>query len=127
MLILIGRAPTAYSLNHAIGFKQAQDFAAVSQQAATTLEGYVEPAGSVGDPRADITRYLQTKQIAPETVGAEQQLIREISHEVSLYKSLAAVPADQQSNVRHDMYLASECLRVSGKTKPPAFSVADTK
>ena len=127
MLILIGTVPTAYALNHAIGFNQVQDFAAVSQQAATTLQNYVSPAGSVGDPRADIVRYLQTKQVGPETVGAEQQLIREITHEVRLYKSLAAVPADQQSNVRNDMYLASEGIRVMQKTKAPAFSVADTK
>lgn len=127
MLILIGTVPTAYALNHAIGFNQVQDFAAVSQQAATTLQSYVSPAGSVGDPRADIVRYLQTKQVEPETVAAEQQLIREISHEVSLYKSLAAVPSDQQSNVRNDMYLASEGIRVMEKTKSPVFAAADTK
>jgi inorganic phosphate transporter, PiT family len=91
------------------------------------LQGYVEPAGSVGDPRADIVRYLQTKKVEPETVAAEQQLIREISHETSLYKSLAAVPSDQQSNVRNDMYLASEGIRVMEKTKAPAFNAADTK
>jgi PiT family inorganic phosphate transporter len=127
MLILIGTVPTAYALNHAIGFNQVQDFAAVSQQATNALQGYVEPSGSVGDPRADIVRYLQTKQVEPETVAAERQLIHEISHEVSLYKSLAAVPADQQSNVRNDMYLASEGIRVMEKTKTPAFSAADTK
>lgn len=127
MLILIGTVPTAYALNHAIGFNQVQDFEAVSQQAVTALQGYVDPSGSVGDPRADLVRYLQTKQVGPETVAAEQQLIREISHEVGLYKSLAAVPADQQSNVRNDMYLASEGIRVMGKTKAPAFSAADNK
>jgi PiT family inorganic phosphate transporter len=54
-------------------------------------------------------------------------LIHEISHEVTLYKSLAAVPSDQQSNVRNDMYLASEGIRLMQKTKNPAFSVTDTK
>ena len=127
MLILIGTVPTAYALNHAIGFNQVQDFAAVSQQAANTLNGYVSPVGSVGDPRADIVRYLQTKQVEPETVAAERQLVQEISHEVNLYKSLAAVPADQQSNVRNDMYLASEGLRVMQKSQDPAFNPADTK
>ncbi|MGB9417803.1 MAG: inorganic phosphate transporter [Acidobacteriaceae bacterium] len=127
MLILIGTVPTAYALNHAIGFNQVQDFEAVSVQAAATLQGYISPGGSVGDPRADVTRYLQTKKIAPETVAAEQQLIREINHEVGLYKSLAAVPADQQSNVRNDMYLASEGIRVMQKTKAPAFAAADAK
>jgi PiT family inorganic phosphate transporter len=127
MLILIGTVPTAYALNHAIGANQAQDFVAVSQQAANSLQAYVSPGGSVGDPRADITRYLQTKQIAPETVAAEQQLIHEIGHEVVLYKSLAAVPSEQQSNVRNDMYLASEAIRVMQKTKNPVFSAADGK
>src|SRR3984957_15193149 len=127
MLILIGTVPTAYALNHAIGANQAQDFVAVSQQAANSLQGYVSPGGSVGDPRADITRYLQTKQIAPETVAAEQQLIHEIGHEVVLYKSLAAVPSEPQSVVRYDMYLASEAIRVMQKTKNPVFSVADSK
>jgi inorganic phosphate transporter, PiT family len=72
-------------------------------------------------------RFLQTKQLEPETVAAERQLIYEISHEASLYKSLAAVPSEQQSNVRNDMYLASEALRVMQKTKNPAFGPADTK
>src|SRR6201996_8382664 len=126
MLILIGTVPTAYALNHAIGANQAQDFVAVSQQAANSLQGYVSPGGSVGDPRADITRYLQTKQIAPETVAAEQQLIHEIGHEVVLYKSLAAVPSEQQSNVRNDMYLASEAIRLMAKSKNPALSAEET-
>jgi PiT family inorganic phosphate transporter len=60
-------------------------------------------------------------------VWAEAQLIREINHEVSLYKTLAAVPADQQSNVRNDMYLASEGLRVMQKKKNPTLSAADAK
>src|SRR6202000_2282436 len=34
MLILIGTVPTAYALNHAVGYSQVQDFVAVSEQAA---------------------------------------------------------------------------------------------
>ncbi len=127
MLILIGTVPTAYALNHAVGFRQVQDFAAVSDQAAGALQAYVSPGGSVGDPRADIVRFLQTKQVEPETVAAERELIREITHEVTLYKSLAAVPAEQQSNVRNDMYLASEALRTMQKSKNPDFRSSDAK
>jgi PiT family inorganic phosphate transporter len=127
MLILIGTVPTAYALNHAIGFNQVQDFAAVSEHAANALQGYNTPGATVYEPRANIVRYLQTKEVAPETVAAEQQLIREISSEVGQYKSLAAVPADQQSNVRNDMYLASEGIRVMQKTKNPTFGAADAK
>ena len=125
MLILIGIVPTAYALNHAIGFHEVQDFAAVSEQAANVLQGYVSGAASVGDPRADLVSFLQSKKVAPETIPAEQLLIREIEHETSLYKSLAAVPAEQQANVRNDMYLVSEGLRVMQKQKSPAFNAAD--
>src|ERR1700683_3063486 len=41
MLILIGTVPTAYALNHAITYKDSQDFIAVSIQAADTLTKYV--------------------------------------------------------------------------------------
>ena len=37
MLILIGTVPTAYALNHAVGYNQVQDFVAVSEQAANVL------------------------------------------------------------------------------------------
>src|SRR6202000_3112277 len=55
MLILIGTVPTAYALNHAIGFNQVQDFAAVSHQTADTLTHYVQPGALVGDPQEDVT------------------------------------------------------------------------
>src|SRR6201996_6870266 len=55
MLILIGVVPTAYALNHAIGYNQVQDFAAVSEQAAHVLSGYVSPDAVMGDARTDLT------------------------------------------------------------------------
>ena len=61
MLILIGTVPTAYALNHAITAQQSQDFIAVSQQAAATLDRYVAPTAVVGDPREDVSDYVHTK------------------------------------------------------------------
>ena len=55
MLILIGTVPTAYALNHAVTKKQSQDFIAVSQQAANTLNKYVSPNAVIGDAREDVT------------------------------------------------------------------------
>jgi inorganic phosphate transporter, PiT family len=51
MLILIGTVPTAYALNHAVTKRQSQDFIAVSQQTATTLDKYVSPNAVIADPR----------------------------------------------------------------------------
>ena len=85
MLILIGTVPTAYALNHAIGYNQVQDFAAVSQQAANVLSGYVSTDAVMGDARSDLTDYIRTKQFTPNTMLAARQLALEIQHEVTAY------------------------------------------
>src|SRR6266699_4369081 len=54
MLILIGTVPTAYALNHAVNKRQSQDFIAVSQQAAGTLDKYVSPNAVIADAREDV-------------------------------------------------------------------------
>ena len=122
MLILIGTVPTAYALNHAIGYGQVQDFAAVSQQAAQVLSGHVAPEAVAGDVRNDLTTYIRTKNFTPNTMLAARQLAVEIQNEVTSYKSLANVPADQQQNIRNDMYIESEVLRLMAKAGKPQFS-----
>jgi PiT family inorganic phosphate transporter len=122
MLILIGTVPTAYALNHAIGFGQVPDFVAVSEQAAHVLSGYVSPNAVMDDARSDLTEYIRTKQFTATTALAARQLAIEIADEVQHYKSLATVPAGQQQNVRNDMYVESEALRLMTKAKNPAFS-----
>jgi inorganic phosphate transporter, PiT family len=122
MLILIGTVPTAYALNHAVGYSQVQDFVAVSEQAVNALTPFVDPNAVMDDPRADLTEYLQTKKETPTTILAERQMILEIEHEVHQYKTLKGVPSNQQSNVRNDMYLSSEALRLFAKSKKPAFN-----
>jgi len=122
MLILIGTVPTAYALNHAIGYNQVEDFAAVSQQAANVLSGYVSTDAVMGDARSDLTDYIRTKQFTPNTMLAARQLALEIQHEVTAYHTLAAVPANQQQNVRNDMYVESEALRLMAKSGNPKFT-----
>jgi PiT family inorganic phosphate transporter len=125
MLILIGTVPTAYALNHAIGFHQIQDFSAVSDQAAAALSHYMHPSVPVADPRTQVMQFLEKKDATPEAIAAERQLILAIDHEVISYKTWADVPPNQQSNVRNDMYVASEALRIMEKKRQPAFSSAD--
>jgi PiT family inorganic phosphate transporter len=125
MLILIGTVPTAYALNHAIGTGQVADFAAVSEQAAHVLSGYVSQDAVMDDARADLTDYIRSKNFTPTTALAARQLAIDISNEVQQYKALAAIPAGQQQNVRNDMYVESETLRLMAKAKTPAFSASD--
>jgi PiT family inorganic phosphate transporter len=127
MLILIGTVPTAYALNHAVGYSQVQDFSAVSQQAAQVMSNHV-PQGKldVGDVRSDLTDYIRTKELTPNTVPAARQLAIDIEHEVVSYKSIDKIPADQQQNIRNDMYIESEALRLIAKSGQPKFANAET-
>jgi len=126
MLILIGTVPTAYALNHAVTARDAQEFVTVSQQAGQILDKHVNSNGVLGaDARAEVTDYIRTKQIQPDTVLALRELVEDLSHEVALYKEFKAVPANQQTNVRNDMYVASEAIRLMQKNHNPAFTASE--
>src|SRR5208337_4522645 len=99
MLILIGTVPTAYALNHAVTGSQVQDFIAASEQAGHILDRHVDKTGVLGaDARAEVTDYIRTKQLQPDTVLSLRELVEDVSHEVGLYKELKAVPAKDQTN-----------------------------
>ena len=123
MLILIGTVPTAYALNHAVTPRDVQDFIAASEQAGRILDKHVDPTGVLGaDARAEVTDYIRTKQVQPDTVLALRELVEDLNHEVALYKEFKAVPANQQTNVRNDMYVASEAIRLMQKNGNPNFT-----
>jgi PiT family inorganic phosphate transporter len=48
-------------------------------------------------------------------------LIENVKTQVASYKTHAAMPAAVSRNVRNDMYLASETIRIMEKTKTPVF------
>ncbi len=125
MLILIGTVPTAYALNHAVSFKDSQDFIAVSQQAAAVLDHYVEPSAVIGDARDDVTEFIRTKQFNANTMLAMRTLVNDIGNETAIYKELKKVPGDLVRNFRNDLYLVSEALRITAKSGKPNFSAAD--
>jgi PiT family inorganic phosphate transporter len=117
MLILIGTVPTAYALNHAVSPAQVQDFIVASEQAGRILNRHVDPRGILGaDARATVTDYIRTKQMQPDTILALRELVEDTDHEVALYKEFKAVPPQEQANVRNDMYVASEALRLMDKS-----------
>jgi PiT family inorganic phosphate transporter len=126
MLILVGTVPTAYALNHAVGPAQVVDFAAVSTQVAGVLQPYVSPTATIQDPEPDLETFVSTKKYKPEVLSALQAEVNDIRNEATEYKSLGAVPQRMQSNVRNQMYLVSETLRLLGKAKDaPKFNDSD--
>jgi PiT family inorganic phosphate transporter len=127
MLILIGTVPTAYALNHAVTEQDVQKFIAASQQAGTILDRHVDKTGILGaDARTEVTDYIRSKQLQPDTVLALRELVEDLNHEVALYKEFKAVPPNQQTNVRNDMYVASEAIRLMEKSHNPAFTPEET-
>jgi PiT family inorganic phosphate transporter len=127
MLILIGTVPTAYALNHAVTTRDIAAFTAASTQADQVINKYVNANGIMGaDPRAEVTDYIRTKQLQPDTMLALRELVNDLDNEVALYKEYKAVPANQQTNVRNDMYVASEAIRLMEKNKAFPFTAQET-
>jgi len=123
MLILIGTVPTAYALNHAVSPREVQDYIAASETAGHILNRHVDPTGILGpDAREEVTEYIRTKQLQPATILALRELVEDLGHEVALYKQFKAVPPQEQANVRNDMYVASEALRLLEKSSNPTFT-----
>ncbi len=125
MLILIGTVPTAYALNHAVSARESQDFIAVSAQAAQSLDHYAGGAVVSGDGRDQVTAYVRSREIQPDTIAGLQKLVGGVGHDMSVYKELRHVPAAQTRNFRNDLYLVGEALRMMDKAHQPAIGPAD--
>jgi PiT family inorganic phosphate transporter len=126
MLILIGTVPTAYALNHAVTARDMQAYVTASQQADKVIDQHVNSSGTLGaDPRDEVTQYIATKQLRPDTMLALRELVNDLSNEVQLYKDFKAVPPNQQTNVRNDMYVASEAIKQMQKSGNPKFTAAE--
>jgi PiT family inorganic phosphate transporter len=128
MLILIGTVPTAYALNHAVPARGVQVFVAASEQAGQVINKHVPQDAVLGaDARAEVTEFVATKKLQPDTMIALRELVNDLSNEVALYKEYKAVPANQQTNVRNDMYVVSEAIRLMMKNHVGDFSPAEAK
>jgi PiT family inorganic phosphate transporter len=128
MLILIGTVPTAYALNHAVTAHDVQAFIAASEQAGQVLDQHVNKSGILGeDARAEVTDYIRTKEIKPDTVLALRELVKDLEGDVVVYKEYKSVPANKQANVRNDMYVVSEAIGLMQKNHNPSFTAAETK
>jgi len=123
MLILIGTVPTAYALNHAVSPAQVQSYISASENAGQILERHVEPTAVLtADARRTVTDYIRTKQLQPNTILALRRLVDDTTREIGHYKQYKSVPPQEQANVRNNMYVASEALRLMIKDNNPAFT-----
>jgi PiT family inorganic phosphate transporter len=114
MLILVGTVPISYALNRAMPADQTAQFAAVAHVAQETLDRSY-PGARPADPRIALSTYVRSKAVAPDTLPALAAMAASIGDQVSRHDTLAKVPAASVANVRNDMYLASETIRLLDK------------
>jgi PiT family inorganic phosphate transporter len=128
MLILIGAAPAAYALNRAIPESTTPMFLQAMQGAQDVFHAHSagsSPPADAAMARTTVGEALKSKQVnKPEVYAALATLTGDIGRQVKSYGAIKAVPAAVTQNVRNDMYLASDAVRVMG-TKPTGFDAAD--
>lgn len=125
MLILVGTLPMAYALNRTMPADEALRFSAVAEVTQQALVKSVsQPAPA--DSRKVLSAYLVSKEATPELTPALAVMVGKIGNDVKGYGSLDKVPAEAVSNVRNDMYLTSETIRLMDKNKAVSFD-ADTQ
>ena len=120
MLILVGTLPMAYALNRTMPAEQSLQFAVVAEVTQLALVK-AAPAPAPADPRANLADYVRTHQATPQLVPSLAALAGHIGEEVKSYGSLAQIPAAAMGNVRNDMYLTSETIRLMNKDKLGGF------
>jgi PiT family inorganic phosphate transporter len=114
MLILIGVVPIAYALNRAMPAGQMVPFVAIATVTEQSLNEYTHSA-TVADPRGTLSTFIRTHKWNDDVVPAMAALTGSIASQVKASGTLAQLPAENVTNVRNDMYLTSEAVRLFDK------------
>ncbi len=125
MLILIGAAPTAYALNRTMSDAATPAFIQSIHKAETVFAAHSRgtPPAAVADARKTVDAGLRTKKLdSPAVYGALAVVASDIETQLKAYGSIKQVPAADTPNLRNEMYLEGDALRVIGKAKTGPFS-----
>ena len=122
MLILIGVAPTAYALNRTMPDSSTPAFVQAAAQAQTVFHASAHGVRIAPD-RARDTLQQALRTHAPDTPAvhaALESVAGEISADLTNYGSIRHVPAAQTKNLRNEMYLVFDTLRLLTKDEAAA-------
>ena len=117
MLILIGAAPTAYALNRAMPASSTPAFIHTIEQAESVFAAKSGPAPlSIESARAHVTAAISSRNFDdPAIFNGLGMLTKQIGTAVGTYGTLRQVPTAAVENIRNDMYLTSEAIRLLPK------------
>ena len=126
MLILIGTVPTAFALNKAMDESHTPQFVQVSQQLVEALAPAIGTTPVPADPKAELMRFVGTRDFQPTVMPALAAVVTTVKEEVANYGSLSLIPNAQVENVRNQLYLSGEALRLMEKRTdtPPELLAA---
>jgi inorganic phosphate transporter, PiT family len=124
MLILIGTVPTAYALNRTMHETEIDKFVAISTQAQAAL-GHYAVGAAPADPHAGAVEIVRSRSVTPQNMPTLVALSGTIQGQVSAFHSLDKVPPGDMVNIRNEMYLVSEGLRLLSKSASIPVSSAD--
>ncbi|MFP5077058.1 inorganic phosphate transporter [Rhizobium sp. YIM 134829] len=125
MLILIGLVPTAFALNRTPDVNYLDAYKSASVAVEQSLGKYVKPGAEAGDFKAVVGEAVRTKTWSDQTTPALQTYIHATSAEVAAFPTLEAVPTNLVSNIRNDIYLIGEALKLIDKKKLLPMEEAD--
>ena len=120
MLILIGAAPTAFALNRAMPDSMTPGFLATTARAERV---FMARAGDLPQPAPEAARARAMAAVRdhapdrPDAYAALAVIAREIAAQVQGSGTVRHVPAAAVQNVRNDMYLADEAIRLLERQK----------
>ena len=118
MLILIGAAPTAYALNRAMPASETPAFITNAASATKVFESH---AGNAAMPSPDEARKLVGDALRDKTLNRPQVfagltvLSGDIVAKLKSYGAISHVPAAATPNLRNEMYLAGDAVRLLPK------------
>ncbi|MFT3691468.1 inorganic phosphate transporter [Paenirhodobacter sp.] len=125
MLILVGLVPTAFALNRTPDARQLEAFRAASVAVERSLEKYAVAGIAVEDPRAVIAHAVQKREWSDETTVALEKFVESTQQQVAGYHTLQELPGTLVNNLRNDIYLIGEALRLIDKRHLLPMDAAD--
>jgi len=128
MLILIGAAPTAYALNRTMPTEASPAFiqSTVAAQAVFSKHAGSAPPVAIADARHVVGDALRDKTLnRPGVFAALAVISGDIAKNVKNYGSLSHVPAAATPNLRNDMYLTGDAIRLLPK-QGAKFAASET-
>ncbi|HEY4275130.1 MAG TPA: anion permease [Rhizomicrobium sp.] len=128
MLILIGAAPTAYALNRTMPESATPAFISSTASAGQVFQAHAGNAAmpSPAAARKMVGDALRDKSLnRPEIFASLSVLSTDIVTNLKSYGAISHVPAAATPNLRNEMYLASDAVRLLPK-QGATFSATET-